>query len=285
MSVLSYFSETDISGKVQCNICKKQLNSLRKYNLKMHLKSSHNIEPLENKITSRIQKKLIKTKIEINRFEIIRSFIGLVTENGIAFDILNSDNIRNLLKPICAAIADKEDNSFKLNSENAKLLLPNVVRKLKETIRNELNNNLFSIKIDSATRLDINIFGISIQYCRDGSIVSRIVGMSELKGVGSSKAKNLAAEIIKMLNKYDLKLEQVVSITSDNGANMLKTSSLLSQCVGSSKEVEENDEYLLLLDEFERDTDFNVNDIAVCRCDALHILRSLLQSIQLKTQI
>lgn len=123
-----------------------------------------------------------------------------------------------------------------------KKLLFNVVEK-----KGELNNNLFSIKIDSATRLERNVFDISVQYCKDGHIVSRIIGMLELKGSGATKSKNLALEIIKTLKKYDLNLHQVIAVTSDNGANMLKTTSLLSQCIGKSEDEDflENNDYLI----------------------------------------
>lgn len=136
---------------------------------------------------------------------------------------------------------------FSLNADNAKKLLFNVVEKLRAVIKGELNNNLFSIKIDSATRLERNVFGISVQYCKDGHIVSRIIGMLELKGSGATKSKNLALEIIKTLKKYDLNLHQVIAVTSDNGANMLKTTSLLSQCIGKSEDEDflENNDYLI----------------------------------------
>lgn len=95
------------------------MSASRIFNLKVHLKNCHQIEIPDNKnVQYKIEKKSIKTKIEINKFEIIRSYIGLITENSIAFDILNSVNMRNVLKPICSAICDKED-LFTLNSENA----------------------------------------------------------------------------------------------------------------------------------------------------------------------
>lgn len=96
---------------------------------------------------------------------------------------------------------------FCLNADNAKKMLFKVVRKLCDFIKAELHNKLFSIKIDCGTRMERNIFGISFQFCKDGQIISRVVGMIELKGTGSTKSKNLAAEILSTLNKYDLKLQ------------------------------------------------------------------------------
>lgn len=149
-------------------------------------------------------------------------------------------------------------------------MLFNVVEKLRAVIKGELNNNLFSIKIDSATRLERNVFGISVQYCKDGHIVSRIIGMLELKGSGATKSKNLALEIIKTLEKYDLNLHQVIAVTSDNGANMLKTTSLLSQCIGKSEDEDflENNDYLRVTDEVCNDKDIYADEIVICRCAA-----------------
>ncbi|XP_046807300.1 zinc finger BED domain-containing protein 4-like [Lucilia cuprina] len=94
--------------------------------------------------------------------------------------------------------------------------------------------------------------------------------MIELKGVGSTKSTNLSIEIIKTLRKYDLNLNQVIAVTSDNGANMLKTTSLLSKCLTKFQEEEflDNDNYQQLLEEIENDCDIDMGDITICRCAA-----------------
>lgn len=97
--VLKHFENSDVPDKVLCTICKKLLSSVRIHNLKAHLKTTHKME-IQNKEKPKIKPKIMKTKIEINKNEIIRSYIGLVTENGLPFDILNCDNMRNILKPI-----------------------------------------------------------------------------------------------------------------------------------------------------------------------------------------
>lgn len=169
-----------------------------------------------------------------------------------------------------------------------------MLTKLRVVIKNDIGNNLFSLKIDSATCLVRNIFGISIQYCKNGNIVSRLIGMSQLKGAGCTKSKNLAGEIIKTLTKYDLNIQQVIAITSDNGANMLKATSLLSHCLEKSNEEEilENDDYLNLLEEIENDQDFKIEGISICRCAAhtaqlvaIDVLKQLsLKNVVLKTR-
>ncbi|XP_036323039.1 uncharacterized protein LOC118736966 [Rhagoletis pomonella] len=96
--------------------------------------------------------------------------------------------------------------------------------------------------------------------------------MVELKGAGSSTSKNLATEIIKILKKYDIDLRQIVSVTSDNGANMLKATKILSFV--SEEESEEyeadctNDEYLKKIELLEEIPDMLLGNIQVCRCAA-----------------
>ncbi|XP_028898464.2 zinc finger BED domain-containing protein 4 [Zeugodacus cucurbitae] len=96
--------------------------------------------------------------------------------------------------------------------------------------------------------------------------------MVELKGVGSSTAKNLAAEVLKVLNKYNINLSQIVSITSDNGANMLKTTNILSfvfdENLGEDDEYYSNDEYLKIIENIEKVPNVLIGNIQVCRCAA-----------------
>lgn len=267
--ILEYFEESEIPNKVMCKICKKLLNNLRIYNLKTHLVIMHKIE-FNNVDKPKTKSKVIKTKVKINKLEVIRSYVGLVTENGLPFEILNSENMRKLLKPISDSINCGDEKLFCLNADNAKKLLKAAVTKLRSLITLELKNKLFSIKIDSGTRLERSIFGISVQYCKDGDIISRVIGMIELKGVGSAKSKNLAGEILKTLGKYDLKLQQVIAVTSDNGANMLKTTSLLAQCLSKYEDEDflDTDDYQKVLDEIYDDKDINCGEITICRCAA-----------------
>jgi len=63
--------------------------------------------------------------------------------------------------------------------------------------------------------------------------------MVELKGAGSSTSQNLSREIIAVLDKYKIALTQIVPITSDNGANMIKTSKIYSEMHMSDDDIDE----------------------------------------------
>ena len=147
-----------------------------------------------------------------------------------------------------------------------------VADNIRKNITNQVKNQLLSLKIDSATRLNRNIFGISAQFIMTSQMKSIILGMIELKGANSSTAKNLALEVMKTLQKYNIQLNQIVSITSDNGANMLKATNIL--CFVSEESQEETDEiytnedYLRKIEAIEKVPNILIGNIQVCRCAA-----------------
>ena len=95
--------------------------------------------------------------------------------------------------------------------------------------------------------------------------------MVELKGQNSSTSKNLATEILNVLNKYDINLQQIVTITSDNGSNMVKCTKILSHLCSEDEEYEENynnETYFQNITLIENNMDLRVGNIIVCRCAA-----------------
>lgn len=94
--------------------------------------------------------------------------------------------------------------------------------------------------------------------------------MVELKGQYSSTSKNLAIEILNVLNKYNINLQQIITITSDNGCNMLKSTRMLSYCASEKyiNETIDNEIYFETFHLMDTNTDLSVGEIEVCRCAA-----------------
>ncbi|XP_073829183.1 uncharacterized protein [Musca autumnalis] len=96
--------------------------------------------------------------------------------------------------------------------------------------------------------------------------------MVELKGASSSSSNNLAAEILKILSKYDVQINQIISITSDNGANMIKATKILSKfSMNEEHEVTDedlNNTYLDNINNLESPSNLHVENIQICRCAA-----------------
>lgn len=73
--------------------------------------------------------------------------------------------------------------------------------------------------VDSATRNGRSIFGINIQYKNNGLL--KIATLAQREHLSSHTAAYLKVILVEVLSKYGIDLLQVISITSDNGSNML----------------------------------------------------------------
>lgn len=84
-----------------------------------------------------------------------------------------------------------------------------------------------SVMIDIATRYNRSVLGINIAYMHNSKVVVRTIGMQVLRFTHT--AANLVKVIKKHLSDYCIHLEQIISFTTDNGKNMIKSAALLNE--------------------------------------------------------
>ncbi|KAM7306571.1 uncharacterized protein ISCGN_010274 [Ixodes scapularis] len=167
--------------------------------------------------------------------------VELVTKNGRPFRLIDGSGFQKIVDPILKGLKEKTS----INSENVRAKVNQEAQEARDNISRSLKDRLISLKMDCATRLDRAILGINVQYIKDGKLVLRALAMKEL--FERHTAECLKTEVMKVLSAYNVKVEQVYSITTDNGANMLKTGELLKECSAeesesSYSENEESDE-------------------------------------------
>lgn len=75
--------------------------------------------------------------------------------------------------------------------------------------------------IDIGTSGTRSILGVRIQFILNGKLVFRSIGMVELKE--SHTGVYLSGVIVKQLEAFGIKSRQIISVTTDNGENVLKT--------------------------------------------------------------
>ncbi|KAH7959828.1 hypothetical protein HPB49_014065 [Dermacentor silvarum] len=86
---------------------------------------------------------------------------------------------------------------------------------------------MFSLKIDYASRLGTALLGINVQYAENGRLILQLLAMKEL--FDRHTAEHFTSQVKSTLSCYDLSVAQVYSVTTDNGANMLKAARLLCE--------------------------------------------------------
>uniref|UniRef100_A0A1I8PD83 HAT C-terminal dimerisation domain-containing protein n=1 Tax=Stomoxys calcitrans TaxID=35570 RepID=A0A1I8PD83_STOCA len=272
ITIRKYFNIEN--NQAACKLCTHTLKADRLFNLKTHIIKVHNIKEenfakeksssVNHKHHSKIKNRNQMFRIEISKKLLFRSYIGLVIEDSIRLDILNSENLQNILNPIFQGLGRRTGKFYRLNSSNIEKHVEHVAASIREALKNELKPRLLSLKIDSATQLSPNMFAISAQFIQDSEIQTRVLGMIELKDADASITSKLAAEILKTLAKFEINLSQLHCITSNNGANMV-----LPHCGifvdDHDDEVEAGNEiYLMNLKMSEDFSAINLGEMQIC---------------------
>lgn len=228
--------ETDANGikKFKCKICTAKLSGTRSYNLASHLQHVHQKE--YNEINGKKE-----SPIEVKRIEILHSLVEIVTVNGRPFRSLLDSGFQSLIREDVKRI-NSAGCSLNLSDNN----LPEVKKKLhemantvREKIKKEVNGRVLSLLCDIVTKNRRSIFGISIQYMFKGKLRVRSIGMMELHE--SNTGLNLAAAVCARLKLFDIELKQILTVSTDNGSNILKMVRDMDNILQDTTSTENND--------------------------------------------
>lgn len=85
-----------------------------------------------------------------------------------------------------------------------------------------LQNKLIHLKLDCATASERSFIGVNAQFRQDSHLQLITLGCLELDLLEAHTAEFLKNTLVDLLKKYNVNV-QVVSITSDNGANVVKS--------------------------------------------------------------
>lgn len=215
-----YFEEaetvTDENGvtkkRFTCKECQANINGTYASNLVSHLKKH---KELFAKITE-------DKSIEEKRAKMLLGCVEFVAVDGHPFSHLNGSGFLSIIDD---TLKELEEAGQAINLKDPHLtevkeMLHKTAKSVQQKIREELHNRPFSLMVDITTKRRRSILGISAQFLVDGKHKIRSIGMVELKE--SHTGEYLARVICELLSKYGVKPQQVVSITTDNGANVVK---------------------------------------------------------------
>lgn len=208
--------EGDLDNSYKCNLCAKTVNGKSSSNLSAHIKNVHN-EVFKQKV-----KPDDEDDIKLQRLKFVHSCVELVTVNSHPLSLLSQSGFRSAVGSVLRKfqLAGCSLNLSDHHVYEIKEKIRETAGKIKEQIKSEVSGKLISVMVDTAKRNDRAIFGISLQYKYNGILKIATIGMCELKE--SQTAEYLADVLVVVLAKYGISLAQILSITTDNGANMLK---------------------------------------------------------------
>lgn len=197
----------------KCKECAKKLCGTKGTNLISHLKTH-----------SAIYAELYRadSHIEYKRHKFLLSCVEMVTVNGRAFRSLTDSSIRSMNDDLLQEFikAGREVDLKDPHLFEIKELVGIVADKVRLKIGAEAKNRALALMMDIGTKCGRSFLGTSIQFNNNGNITVRSIGIIELKQ--SHTGIYLADVIVRRLERFEISVLQIVSVTTDNGSNVLK---------------------------------------------------------------
>lgn len=222
----------DIQRKKELTLEWYKKNSVGKKRLRVDLSDSNDSSSSPEKskekstgTTPKINSILTPKNIMINISpdELKKACLELITINGRPISIIEDSGFKKIISGITSGYKNEK---VVINKQNIRDMIEPTAESVKKAIIKEVKNKFLSLKVDAATRLSRSFLGINIQFIKDDKIVLRTLAVRELKEAHTGAY--LKSVIIDVLNSFEIKLKQIFTITSDNGANMLKCVDLIS---------------------------------------------------------
>lgn len=209
------------NSTVRCKHCRKILMSNKKSNLKlMHLALASELN-LRDDQPGAVQK-MPSITIEMDPTFFKTACVKMVTAGGLTFNVFDKPGVSDIFQQI-----EKGLKIPHINRNNIVTKIDNAAEQFKARIRNELDGKFISLKADSATHRGRSILGVNCQYLQGSTMVVRTLGMMELDE--AQTADVLKEEVLKIAQDFGVGIDQIFSITTDNGSNFIKAAELLKK--------------------------------------------------------
>lgn len=171
-------------------------------------------------------------RVKVNPNDIMDACAELITVHGLPLSVVEYPAFKRLLHPYVVALQMKGVD-LSINKNTIKKHIANRTNEVKKIISSETKNKMVSLMIDIASRYNRSVLGVTIAYMHGGEICVRTISMHVLKA--SHTGAHIRDLLKNILADYGIRLAQIVSITTDNGSNMLKAIALLDNLYQNKK--------------------------------------------------
>ncbi|XP_053953615.1 uncharacterized protein LOC128860248 [Anastrepha ludens] len=233
-------------NQVICNNgkCSGKALSPHTGNIERHLKLLHPelyTSYIEKKIAA--QKKNITTtpttsnivkaniqKCEPKKPNIELATIDFFTKSEQQLSLLEDRAFKILVQPAFQTLG------IGVNRNSVLELINGCSQKLKAEIIDDLSGNLFSLKIDIATKQDITLMGINLQCIKNRSLHTKSLAIKDLQP--NYTGDNIKTVISEVLNEYAVDLNQILAVSTGNDKQVAVAVNELNEELKSSLGIE-----------------------------------------------
>lgn len=146
--------------------------------------------------------------------------------NGRPLCIVEDSGFKKIISPILETIERNTGAKPALNRKNINDIIQ-YKNAVKETIVKEMEGKMVCLKLDIASKKFKSLLGINVQYVQDNAIKIRTLAMRPVTVKHTSDI--IFAIIQDVLQDFGVDLKQIFTVTTDNGANLLKTARIMQK--------------------------------------------------------
>lgn len=168
----------------------------------------------------------IEIRTKVNPSKVWNAIVHMMIFASIPFAVLRSKGLRYLMKPFSEAFKNAGMN-FTMDRAHVQKCIGEKADEMKKIISSEAQNSMICLLLDIGSRFNRSILGVSIAFWFNGKKRIRTIGMHTLKV--QHTGQHLFNVIQMMLREFNISLDQVFSVTSDNAKNMIKAKKLLEK--------------------------------------------------------
>lgn len=162
--------------------------------------------------------------VKISRNDFISGCLQMVTLNARSFCALQDSGFKLIVAPILYEF-ERIQQPVSLHSLHFENLAMKIKTYIKDKISSEMKGKLLSFQLDLTNHLQREILGINVQYYVGNQLVLRVLGVRIFWNATSGLS--LAKEIQKILGEYGADIDQIYTMTTDNGRNVNLCSKIL----------------------------------------------------------
>ena len=147
--------------------------------------------------------------------------VEAVTVNGLPLSVFEKSALSKLMEPILSNIG------ISLNRKATRSLTMQAAEKKIAELKPHLYSRMVSIKTDLCTRRGRHFIGINIQTVIDGEL--KIITAAVKEMTGRATGAEIRKVLLESLQKFGINETNIYTLTTDNGANVVKAGEIMKQ--------------------------------------------------------
>lgn len=213
-------------GECMVENCRSNQISWRPFNLKRHLKQMHAKE-FEQLFADEVD---AEKAAEIELFNVVKDAVEMVTINGVPFNILSSSGMRGFIE---ARLKNLRTNGYKISINRSNIIeeIEKDSQYIENQIKLEMAGKYICLMVDVSTETTLSVLGVNAAYMVNWNVVCRSIGIIQINV--RHNAINLAEMMYDILAKYEVPLDRVFAIISDNAKNVVNSATVLDLVANS----------------------------------------------------